>query len=117
MAEVDDADGLVPSRRVSRRARRRTTAVSAADVSDPLTAALTTLLGLQATSEAIVTEIRELRRRVTALASKVEALDQQLTTGAAVGRLRSTEPPAKKAAAPATKKASAAAKKQPTGGD
>jgi hypothetical protein len=91
VTEGDGSGGVLPSRPATRRARRRS---SQAPVStsppDPLTAILAGVVALQAAQEELTEEVRQLRRRMTALASKVELLGERLDAGESTTRLRAT---------------------------
>lgn len=58
-----------------------------------MAAVLTTLMALQSTNDALVAEVRELRRRMTALTNKVETLNRGLSDSEPMGRLRSKKLP------------------------
>lgn len=96
---ADNDDGLVPARRTSRRSRRRA-ASTPSTPEDTLTAVLNAVVALQATTDALAEDVRDVRRRVTALSARVESLDQRLIEGEATSRLRTSAAPRKKSATP-----------------
>lgn len=89
MAAGEEGDGLVPSRRAGRRVRRRPATGLGHEAPDPLAAVLATMMSLQSTNDALVAEVRELRRRITTLTNKVEVLNRGLSDTEPMGRLRS----------------------------
>jgi len=86
---VDDTGGsdygLVPSRRVTRRARRRP---PLALDTEPQDSQESVLKSLSASAAALAAEVRELRALVTTLTDKVERLDQRIASGPATDKLR-----------------------------
>ena len=82
--------GLVPSRRVTRRARRRPLALD----TEPPDSQESVLKSLSASAGALAAEVRELRALVTTLTDKVERLDQRIASGPATEKLR---PPVRRA--------------------
>ena len=99
---ADNDDGLVPARRTSRRSRRRAASTPPAPSThaETLTAVLNAVVALQATTDALAEDVRDVRRRVTALSARVESLDQRLIEGEATSRLRTSAAPRKKSATP-----------------
>jgi len=93
MADSEEGDGLVPSRRAGRRVRRRPTSVPGHDAPDPMAAVLATLMALQSTNDALVAEVREVRRRLTTLTNKIETLNRGQSGTEPLGRLRSKKLP------------------------
>jgi len=92
VADVDPSAEVSPTR-AGRRGRRRATAASDSPAPDavpvdPQAMMLEALTALRASNEALCGEVRELRRRITALSSKVELLDQRLVEGESTQRLR-----------------------------
>lgn len=91
MNDTDGSDyGLVPSRRVTRRARRRP---PLAVDTEPLDSQESVLKSLSASAAALAAEVRELRALVATLTDKVERLDQRIASGPATEKLR---PPARR---------------------
>lgn len=88
---VPGPDALTPSR-PARRARRRTASAATAAPPEPLATVLAAVMALQTSNEELVGEVRELRRRITALSSKVELLDERLVEGESTERLRVSAP-------------------------
>jgi hypothetical protein len=86
-----DLEALTPSRQ-GRRARRRTVSAAAPAAPEPMATVLAAVMALQTSNEELVAEVRELRRRITALSSKVELLGERLVEGESTERLRVAAP-------------------------
>lgn len=84
-------DALTPSR-PGRRARRRAVSETTSAAPEPLATVLAAVMALQRSNEELVAEVRELRRRITTLSSKVELLGERLVEGESTERLRVSAP-------------------------